>query len=129
MGEWREHSGRYGRRWQVLMASRRKLLSAPTFGSASLGAALSSCGLSQSAVVAAKKDFHLIEAAIATDLLVISLDDRARAIFASAADRIRQFGPICWINPVQQREYLGRWLNGEMDTPRDWNLDPERERV
>jgi hypothetical protein len=127
--EWRVHSGNYGRRWRVLMASRGKFVSAPRIDYATLKQSLGSCGLMDSAIIAAHKDFHLIEAALSTESLVISLDEKARAIFALAALRVRQFGRICWINPIHHETSIDRWLQGDLDTPRAWNLDPERERA
>jgi hypothetical protein len=110
------------------MASRGKLVRAPAFDVTTLRTALANCDLDGPALVAGQKDFHLVEAAISTEFLVISLDDRARAVFASASGRVRQFGRICWINPVQRADSIDSWLHGEIDTPRAWNLDPERER-
>jgi hypothetical protein len=74
-----------------------------------------------------RKDLHLVQLALATDRIVISGDIRARNAFAIASTQIRELGPICWVNPIVHGDLLLRWLRGEAEAPRHWNLDPTRE--
>ncbi len=50
------------------------------------------------------KDLRLIEAAIATDKIVISLDDNtARKFFIRAASQVDKLKNIVWVNPDNNR--------------------------
>jgi hypothetical protein len=73
------------------------------------------------------KDLHLVQAALATDRVIISNDRRARGAYQIASRRIRELGPICWVDPTERGDLLLPWLRGEAEAPRHWNLDPTRE--
>jgi hypothetical protein len=51
------------------------------------------------------KDCHLVEAALATDCRVASLDERARGHFATLAAAIEALRVIVWVNPATAREH------------------------
>ncbi|MBI3302030.1 MAG: hypothetical protein HYZ72_08145 [Deltaproteobacteria bacterium] len=59
---------------------------------------------------ALRKDFLLIEAALATDRTVISLDDRVRKLFAVAARSVGELRKVVWVNPEQTEEQAVLWL-------------------
>ena len=59
---------------------------------------------------AAEKDVHLIEAALGTDRLVASQDERARGIFRSASESVHELKPIVWVNPKLPAGDAIRWL-------------------
>jgi hypothetical protein len=59
---------------------------------------------------AMQKDCCLIEAAIATDRTVISLDNTARALFAAAACNVGELRSIVWVNPERVEEEPILWL-------------------
>jgi hypothetical protein len=71
-----------------------------------------------------KKDIHLIEAALATDKIVISLDDKtARRFFTQAAQQVeelRELKTISWVNPDKPEESPISWLKSGA------NPEPER---
>jgi hypothetical protein len=56
------------------------------------------------------KDCHLVEAALATDLRVASLDDRVRGHFGRLAGTIDVLRPILWVNPAIAEERVVDWL-------------------
>ncbi len=56
------------------------------------------------------KDWRLVEAAIATDRTVISLDNKVRKCFANAALQVDELKDIIWVNPVQIEEKPLEWL-------------------
>ena len=57
------------------------------------------------------KDAHLLEAALATDRIIASLDEVVRALFASAAEQnVREISPIMWVNPDPRLEEVRDWL-------------------
>jgi hypothetical protein len=57
------------------------------------------------------KDAHLIEAARATDRIVVSLDERARALFREAALEVSELRVVMWANPDNQEEGVVEWLD------------------
>lgn len=59
---------------------------------------------------AAEKDAHLIEAAIATDRLVTSQDEKARRLFGCASFAVGQLRQIVWVNPTKADERPIDWL-------------------
>ena len=56
------------------------------------------------------KDCHLLEAAIATDNIIISLDEKARNPFDKAAKSIKELQEIMWVNPDKPEENTLIWL-------------------
>ena len=56
------------------------------------------------------KDFRLLEAAIATDRTVISLDNTVRNLFAAAAEKVGEIGNIVWVNPTETDQNPIEWL-------------------
>ena len=51
-----------------------------------------------------QKDFHLLEAALATDQTIISLDETIRQLFARASQRVGEIRDIVWVNPDRTEE-------------------------
>jgi hypothetical protein len=68
-----------------------------------------------------RKDYHLLEAAIATDHSVVSLDETVRVLFASAAGSIVALKNVVWVNPDKAGEKSIDWL--------ERNAKPERKRM
>ena len=65
-----------------------------------------------------EKDFHLIEAALASDLNIISLDKKARALYCRAAQEITVLRPVLWGDPTAHPK-LARWLAGKIGRPKE----------
>ena len=59
---------------------------------------------------ALRKDFHLIEAAIAHDRTVVSLDELVRRLFKAAALSVAAIKRVVWVNPVNAAEQPLVWL-------------------
>ena len=57
-----------------------------------------------------QKDAHLVEAALATEHTVTSLDDKARGWFAESSARIPKLRRIVWVNPDRSTEEPIQWL-------------------
>lgn len=63
------------------------------------------------------KDLHLIEAAIATDSVVVSLDDRAHTDF-----RVEATANITWVNAVTEGGHAVYWLKKGAKPVKRWKL-------
>lgn len=57
-----------------------------------------------------EKDRHLIEAALASEGRVVSLDEEVRVQFRAHSDRLPEVRPICWVNPSRSEEAACDWL-------------------
>ena len=72
------------------------------------------------------KDVHLVEAALATDHTVVSLDDHAREAFASAAQSVGQLRMIAWVNPGNPAENILDWLRNGAEVEKERCLGERR---
>lgn len=57
-----------------------------------------------------QKDLLLIEAALATDRIIISRDDKARHHYSDLAYKVEELRVIVWVNPCQPEEQCIAWL-------------------
>ncbi len=58
------------------------------------------------------KDCRLLEAALATDKRVASLDETVRALYHSLAARVTSLREVIWVNPDKPEEESISWLKG-----------------
>lgn len=114
--EWERHQSNFSTDWRNSMESKGKVFwpevaSIPSVTPDIELAARSLLGSSPGKVRGAVKDSLLVEAALAADKTIVSLDEKARGLFS---DLIAEFAPlkeIVWVNPdrVDSEEPL-RWL-------------------
>lgn len=98
--EWDNHASVYSRKWQAAMLRRGKIV---------LVEAKERPGIRQKVLEkyehatakqdAVLKDFHLVEAAIEADRIVISLDNTVRDLFGGACDEDDKLSEIMWVHP------------------------------
>lgn len=118
--EWERHRSTHSARWLVSMYARKKVLVLPepalpnSAWTKKLEAALKR--LSQTQRAAAEKDLLLIEAALATDRIVVSLDNTAREIFRQVAADLPALQGLVWANPVTDPGFAA-WLEGQTPAP------------
>ncbi len=112
--EWQEHASksRFTRSWLVEMVQRNKVALVDLSEDTTLRDTLRKCARDEGAAHAMIKDSHLIEAALATDQTVVSLDERARNHFATVSSSIEQVQQIVWVNPTIESENAVSWLQG-----------------
>jgi hypothetical protein len=108
--EWNSHQSLFAARWLADMRSRGKVEDFAEVMNEQLRA-------EAPATVSAQKDLHLVEAALATDMIVISLDVRARAELSvpSAAD-------VMWVHPVDEGGHVIYWLRNGAAPVKEWKL-------
>src|SRR5437016_10683470 len=88
--EWNRHQSRFARTVRVGMVARKKLCFMDVTHDASLLQRIEGTATSANQVNIVRKDFHLIEAALATDHTVVSLDDAARVVFKTAVASVME---------------------------------------
>jgi hypothetical protein len=109
-GEWDRHQSLFALRWRAEMRSPAKIVDIVDVENA--------IGRSQVAMSpAVMKDLHLVEAALATDKVVVSLDNRARAELWVHATR-----EITWVNAVADGGHATYWLKKGAKPVKRWKL-------
>ena len=119
--EWKRHARRFARKWRVRMEARKKVQRIGSTENATLRAKIESKALRRKDREAMLKDVHLLEAAIATDRSIISLDEAARLLFADASKTISEIRNIVWVNPEKPDERPIVWL--------EEGANPDQERM
>jgi predicted nucleic acid-binding protein len=77
---------------------------------ADLRDALDQAAYSDKARIAMLEDVHLLEASLATDYNVISLDQTVRKIFVKVTLQVEKIQEIVWVNPGDSDENGMTWL-------------------
>ncbi len=109
-GEWDKHQSLFALRWRAEMRSQAKIVDIGVVENADVRSQVT---LSP----AVMKDLHLVEAALATDKLVVSLDDRARAELRVEATR-----DVTWVNAVADGGHAIYWLRAGANPVSHWKL-------
>ena len=108
--EWKRHRSGFALEWRVSMNARRRIERIDPPEDENLRAKISSTARSEKQIEVIEKDFHLLQAAIATDHTIISLDEIVRGLFAHASQRVGEIRNIIWVNPDRSAEEPITWL-------------------
>ena len=108
--EWNRHQSLFAARWLANMRSRGKVEDIAALQNEQLRA-------EAPGTASAQKDLHPIEAALATDKIVISLDERARAELA-----VEAAAEVMWVSPVDEGGHVIYWLKNGAGTVAEWKL-------
>ncbi len=107
--EWHRHMSRYSRRGRRRMWARKRVVKIIGERDETLrGRIDASVSQDQQAMVA--KDVHLVEAALATDRLITSQDERVRSALRTASNNVGELKRIVWVNPTRSDEAPIDWL-------------------
>lgn len=110
--EWKRHASPFARRWRMSMYARRKIdrISNPPENE-ELRAKIVNTARSEKQSENMEKDFHLLQAALATDQTIISLDETIRRLFKRASQQVGEIRNIIWVNPDKTAvEHPIAWL-------------------
>ena len=102
--EWKNHQSRFARRWRVSMDARKKIDRIDPPENAELQAKVTTTTNNENEIEAMQKDFHLLQAALATDQTVVSLDETIRGLFKRASQQVGEIRNIIWMNPDRTEE-------------------------
>lgn len=98
--EWDKHQSKYATQWRSAMRKKGKLIETKLTEKTGLrNKVLQVHQQAPTKQEAALKDFHLVEAAIEADWIVISLDDTVRQIFAEACEIGDKLSEVVWVHP------------------------------
>ena len=117
--EWKTHRSPFARKWLCSMFAHKKVVGIPGESNESLRDDIARAINTAKKREAAEKDMHLIEAALATEQVIISLDEKARDLFSAASRRVRPLRKITWANPEKQEENVAKWLRAGAGSEED----------
>jgi hypothetical protein len=85
--------------------------------------------LSRKSEESIQKDAHLLEAALAADSAVASLDEEARSLLREFSKRWRRIQRVLWVNPAKPSDQALSWLlaGAPADEERMLGFEPKRE--
>lgn len=109
--EWNKHQSKFFRAWRPQMVARKKVCYVDAPVNDQLRRKIQSVATTRNQSDAMLKDTHLIEAAMHTDRMVVSVDETVRRLFAVAAGSIAELTTIVWLNPSMTDEKPIAWLN------------------
>lgn len=113
--EWNRHRSRFAFTWLTEMQSRRRVLQLNDPVNNELHAQIKQA-VAPNAVARVMKDVPLVEAALASDRRILSLNENERKHFQAAARhsnpaaRIVSLEDILWVNPGLEEEKAPHWL-------------------
>ena len=102
--EWKRHRSGFARRWRVSMDARKKVYRTDAPVNKELRNKIEKTATNNDEIDDMQKDFHLLEAAWATDQTIISLERISRELFARASRRVGEIRDIVWVNPERMEE-------------------------
>jgi hypothetical protein len=108
--EWNKHQSKFSLIWRRRMVAKNKLCICDIAVDDDLWCQVEAAESDKERDIMVK-DLRLVEAAIATDRTVISLDNKVRKCFAKAAVQVDELRDIIWVNPAQIEEKPLDWLH------------------
>jgi hypothetical protein len=115
--EWRRHQSKFTREWRKSMHARRQIRILDAHENSGLRERSLGPGVDERLRHIRLKDLPLIEAALRTDNIVVSLDERARDAF-----QLRELGVVVWVNPVTESLRMESWLEEGAPAVEEWKL-------
>ena len=102
--EWEENQSKFAATWLRSMIARKRFDYIEPPVNQALRGEIEGTATSENEIEDIQKDFHLLEAARATDHIIISLDETVRGLFARASQRVGEIRDIVWVNPERTEE-------------------------
>ena len=124
--EWREHQQSFARKWRKWMYARKKVDCIDVEHDETLRRRIERVGATDKEREEMLKDCLLIEAALATDRRVASLDEKARNMLGRASEHVAELKRIVWVNPNRPEEHPITWLEKGAGLERERMLEQAR---
>lgn len=107
--EWLRHQSLFSMSWLAEMRLRNKvdMVDGEEGG---LATRLASTKVSGSVPRAFREDAHLIDGALRTDRVVVSLDATARQQYSAVVELLPQLRRVMWVDPSNKPDAVMRWL-------------------
>ncbi|HLJ25892.1 MAG TPA: hypothetical protein VKY85_04220 [Candidatus Angelobacter sp.] len=114
--EWTNHQSRFARKWRKAMYARRRVRHIESPHDPHLRRRIHATTETRRQWIELEKDCRLVEAALVTDKIVVSLDDAARTLFRKSAVKVDELRNILWANPSKPDEEVGTWISAGCTT-------------
>ncbi|MDD9975742.1 MAG: hypothetical protein OXU27_17160 [Candidatus Poribacteria bacterium] len=101
--EWNAHQSNFADRWLKSMIARKRFDYITPPQDTALSNKIDTTTKERD-IEALRKDFHLLQAALATDQTIISLDETVRRLFKRASQQVGEIRNIIWVNPNRTTE-------------------------
>ncbi|MBE9225789.1 hypothetical protein IQ264_10175 [Phormidium sp. LEGE 05292] len=109
--EWDKHQSNFSRTWLRTMIAKKKLeYRSDILINDELWKGVEDFTDFDNQRKAMVKDLLLIEAALVTDKIIVSLDEVVRKLFHQAAEQVEELRNIVWVNPAKSEEQAISWL-------------------
>ena len=108
--EWRRHRSRFASHWRTSMYARKKVVFVSVERASGLARDVERWAERDAARQPLIKDVPLVQAAAASDRVIISMDEAARTLLRMAAMEIAGLRRILWTNPTLPADDILRWL-------------------
>lgn len=108
--EWAKHQSNFARRWRVQMVARKKMYVIDEAEDEDLRDSILQVADGKKERRVLEKDIHLVQAALASDGIVISRDESAWKAVLSVRPRVTRLQRIIWLNPTVNRQDVLDWL-------------------
>ncbi len=102
--EWNKHQSNFSARWLKSMIARKRFVYVNPPQNSTLSDKIEITANRERNIEALRKDFRLLQAALATDQTVISLDETVRGLFKRASQSVSEIRGIIWVNPDRTAE-------------------------
>ena len=109
--EWKNHQSAFAKQWRVSMFARKRVDNIAVGADHSLASLVEQVFPDEHVRAVVQKDRHLLEAALATDRRVASLDNNVREHLKRCINMLGDVGSICWVNPTSAEEAATQWLS------------------
>ena len=110
--EWQKHQSLYSKGWLARMKSRKLwhvLAPEPDSGLAARAKKIACTAEVRQEIV---KDLHLLENALATDKVVLSMETNVFRLFSEHKKVLKVPEPVAWVNPTDDIEACVAWIAG-----------------
>jgi hypothetical protein len=122
--EWDGHQGPFAGTWLVSMMTLQKLRPVRDEPVGELRETIQGHSKDEGVVAVMLKDVHLIEAALATDFRVASLDDTVRGHYSRLTGQFASLRRALWVKPASEEEQGVDWLEDGARADRFRKLKP-----
>lgn len=102
--EWEENQSKFAATWLRSMIVRKRFDYVEPPVNQALRDEIEGTAISENEIEDMQKDFHLLEAALATDQNIVSLDETIRQLLARASQHVGVIRDIVWVNPERTEE-------------------------
>lgn len=117
--EWKKYQSGFALEWRTSMDARRRVVRIDPPQDKELQHKITRTTNDNDEIRAMEKDFHLLQAALATDKTIIFCEQCVRKLFAQASQQVGEIRDIIWVNPDRTTEEQPiAWLkNGAPSEP------------